>query len=468
MKQSALSLIPSIDSLLIKTEQKLQPPFSKTIIKEQLQKIVSELRREWASAPDCPFETREQITELILHRVQQLLNTLATPSLRHVINATGIILHTGLGRAPLPPAAQENLRCIAAGYSNLEFDLKNGKRGERSDHVRELLRQLTGAEDALVVNNNAAAVFLCLNTMAFGKEAIISRGQLIEIGGSFRLPEIMQQSGCIMREIGTTNKTKSADYRKAIVQQTGVVVVAHTSNYRVMGFVEEVPLQEVVAIAREGNLPVLHDLGGGVIVDLRKYGLPYEPLVQDSVLADADVITFSGDKVLGGPQSGIIVGKRKWLEKIHRNPIMRAVRCDKLSYAALEATLQLFLDPEKLPQNHPTLRLLTAPIAQVRSRAEDLRMRLTSQIQSRWQVTIESTDGQTGSGALPLQAIPSVSLVLSAEDMSAQEIAAQLRRSTPPVVGYIQNDRIFLDMRTVLDEELEDLASVINRMATTI
>lgn len=468
MKQSALSLIPSIDSLLVKTEQNLRPPFSKTIIKEQLQKIVSDLRHEWASASDCPFETREQITELILHRVQQLLNTLATPSLRHVINATGIILHTGLGRAPLSPAAQENLRCIAAGYSNLEFDLENGKRGERSDHVGELLRQLTGAEDALVVNNNAAAVFLCLNTMAFGKEAIISRGQLIEIGGSFRLPEIMQQSGCIMREIGTTNKTKAADYRKAIVQQTGVVVVAHTSNYRVMGFVEEVPLQEVVLIAREGNLPVLHDLGGGVIIDLRKYGLPYEPLVQDSVLADADVITFSGDKVLGGPQSGIIVGKSKWLEKIRRNPIMRAVRCDKLSYAALEATLQLFLDPEKLPQTHPTLRLLTAPIAQVRSRAEDLRTRLTRQIQSRWHVTIESTDGQTGSGALPLQAIPSVSLVLSAEDKSAQEIAAQLRRSTPPVVGYIQNDRIFLDMRTVLDEELEDLASVINRMATTI
>ena len=301
-----------------------------------------------------------------------------------------------------------------------------------------------------------------LNTLCLNKEAIISRGQLIEIGGSFRLPDVMEKSGAIMREIGTTNKTRLRDYEKAITPQTGAIVVAHTSNYRVVGFTEEPELAEIVALAHRHQLPLLHDLGGGVLVDLRRYGLPYEPLVQDSLAAGADVVTFSGDKVLGGPQSGLIVGRESWIRKIHANPLMRALRCDKLVFAALEATLRLYFEEGGLPASHPALAMLAEPAGQVRMRAEKVVEALAPEVKNRFAVTIQASAAQAGSGALPLEKIPSHAVVLSPPDGRAEYWAARLRGANPPVLGYIQEERIWLDLRTIREEETPALCSALS------
>ena len=384
------------------------------------------------------------------------------PTLKPVINATGIVLHTGLGRAPLSPAARDNVSRIMSGYCSLEIDLESGRRGERSLHVEHLLQKITGAEAARAVNNNAAAVFLALNTLSFAREAIISRGQLVEIGGSFRMPDVMDKSGVIMREVGTTNKTKLADYRSAISEKTGAIVVAHTSNYRVLGFTAEVALAELAQLAHDNGLPLLHDLGAGAVVDLRQYGLPYEPLVQDSLAAGADVVTFSGDKVLGGPQSGILVGKKEWIERIHQNPIMRAVRCGKLTYAALEATLRLFFQQGDLAQAHRALQRLTEPVPLLETRAKSLLSRLDSAAQRQLNAEVTESWAQTGSGALPLEKLPSRAVVCRPENVAVEQLAFSLRHADPPVLGYVREDALYLDMRTVEDEELDNLAAALN------
>ncbi len=450
-------LLPSVDALLASVAGE---HLKRDVVRERCRMALEVIRKEIAAGQHAQLVDREQAFALALQRVHERLRADFAPSLRPVINATGIILHTGLGRAPLSGAATDNLNRVMHGYSCVELDLETGKRGERTDHVRRLLCELTGAENALLVNNNAAAVFLALNTLAFGREAIISRGQLIEIGGSFRLPEVMQKSGVIMREVGTTNKTKLADYENAINDNTGVIVVAHTSNYRVLGFTAEVELQALCDLAHARNIPVLHDLGAGVIVDLRQFGLPYEPLVQDSVAAGADVITFSGDKVLGGPQSGLIVGKRDWLDKIHKNPIMRAVRCDKLIYAAMEATLKIFFK-NNVTAEHAVLRMMTEPVGQVRKRAEAILSDLPGEVIDKFRIEIRDSEGQFGSGALPLERLPGLALVLTPPRYDAESLARQLRTGDPPIVGYIQDDKVWLDMRTVRDE---DVRGVVKRL----
>jgi L-seryl-tRNA(Ser) seleniumtransferase len=383
-----------------------------------------------------------------------------------VINATGIVLHTGLGRAPLSKAAQDNLQRIMAGYSNIELLMASGDRGERTDHVRRLLCELTGAQDALVVNNNAAAVFIALNTLAFGREAIISRGQLVEIGGSFRIPDVMEKSGVVMREVGTTNKTKPTDYRDAINENTAAIVVAHTSNYRVLGFTAEVELDEVVKLAHEHHIPVIHDLGAGVIVDFRDLGLPHEPLVQDSIRAGVDVITFSGDKVLGGPQSGLIVGNKEWLTKIHKNPIMRAVRCDKLIYAAMEATLKLYFQ-NNLLQQHAVLNMLTESAKRVKTRAATMLEKLDQRGVERFDIRIEASRGQFGSGALPLEKLPGYALVFTPTGTTAEALSKRFRLAPTPVVGYIQENRVWLDVRTIGQTHLNEAVMMINHVITS-
>ena len=462
-KNEKLSLLPSVDFLLNQNQAKeLLNRFSRELVKEKCRIVLDNARKNILSGLPPQALSREDMAHEILTQANRLLQQEFAPSLKTVINATGVILHTGLGRAPLSQAAQENVSRILRGYSSLEIDLETGKRGERTDHVAGLLCKLTGAEAALVVNNNAAAVFLSLNTLAFGREAVISRGQLVEIGGAFRMPDVMDKSGCIMREIGTTNKTKLADYENAISENTGVVVVAHTSNYRVLGFTAEVELKDLTELTHKHNLPLMHDLGAGVVVDLRKYGLPYEPLVQDSIAAGADVVTFSGDKVLGGPQSGIIVGKKEWIERIHKNPIMRAVRCDKMTYAALEATLKIFFNEKHLLQKHKTFRLLTESVATIEARAKKLYSKIEPHIFEKFSVAIKDSFAQTGSGALPLEKIPSKAMTFKAPKTGPEKFAAHLRHADPPVMGYIKNDEFCLDLRTVDDEQVQQLAEAVN------
>ena len=453
--------IPSIDVLLQQPSlESYVKKYSPAIVKSALQKGAQHIRTR---IPGMNSDTnREELMNQILLFAIKSLESLDRPRMRTVINATGVILHTGLGRAPLSQAAQENVRQIMSGYCNLEIDLETGKRGERNDHIAPLIRQLTGAQDAVMVNNNAAAVFLSLNTLAFGKEAIISRGELIEIGGAFRMPDIMQQSGTIMREVGTTNKTKLSDYENAINENTGCIVVAHTSNYRVQGFTAEVEIEALARMAKQYSIPVLHDLGGGVIKNLQEWGLPYEPLVQDSLAAGVQVVTFSGDKVLGGPQAGIIAGEKEWIGRIHANPIMRAVRCDKLVFSAMEATLKLFLNPDQLLQNNKALQFLTDSAEIAKQKAQTV----LDALENRTGVAIEPCFSQTGSGALPLEKIASFGLFIQHSDL--QSLHRKLRLGDPAVMGYIQNNKLILDMRTVDKTQILSLTERLNELLPMI
>jgi L-seryl-tRNA(Ser) seleniumtransferase len=401
--------------------------------------------------------------EIVEQSVENIQNKLL-PRLKKVINATGIILHTGLGRAPLPEEAQNNMRKIAEGYCNLEIDLESGQRGDRTKHVEDLLCQLTGAEAAGVVNNNAAAVLLALNTLCFGKEAVISRGQLIEIGGSFRIPEVMEKSGARMVEVGTTNKTHLRDYEKALSANTGLILTVHPSNYRVKGFTQEVNMEELVELGKKYHVAVMQDLGGGVLFDLRTYNLPYEPVARESIEMGVDVVTFSGDKVLGGPQSGIIIGKKKYLNAIKSNPLMRALRCDKLTYAMLEPTLKLYLSERDLVKQNRVLNMLLEPLEILGKRAQNITKKLAAEVKRNCEIKLEDTTIQIGSGALPLEELPSKAISLKSKIIPTEILAKRFRLHEPPIIGYIREDRLFFDFRTIFKEEEEILFHAIEEI----
>ena len=457
-----IKLLPSVESLLTGTPlQPLLQEYKRDWVRDVCRDVLENVRQRLSNDEQLAASNKEDMAQLVSDLVIQQVEKRFSPHLKTVINATGVILHTGLGRAPLSKAAQENVKRVMQGYSNLELDMQTGKRGERTDHIRALLCQLTGSEDALLVNNNAAAVFLALNTLAFGKEAIISRGQLVEIGGSFRMPDVIEKSGVLMREVGTTNKTKLSVYKSAINENTGVIVVAHTSNYKVLGFTQDVELKELCQLAHAHNIPVLHDLGAGVLVNLQEIGLPYEPTVQESLRAGADVITFSGDKVLGGPQSGLIVGSSQWLQRIHKNPLMRAVRCDKLIYAAMEATLKLYLRNDLLEQ-HMVMRMLTEPVESIKQRAQYTVDQLNAEHVRVYDINIKQSTGQFGSGALPLEWIDSFAIVLNSPILSADELMKHLRSGEPPIVGYIQDDCVWLDTRTLGEDHISDVVQALN------
>jgi L-seryl-tRNA(Ser) seleniumtransferase len=367
------------------------------------------------------------------------------PSLQRLINATGVVLHTNLGRAPLAAEALDGIREAAVGYCSLEYDLEEGARGSRYDHCRQLLVDLTGAEDAIVVNNNAAALVLTLNTIANRREAIVSRGELVEIGGSFRVPEIMERSGARLREVGSTNRTHVADYRAAINVETAAILKVHTSNFRITGFTAEASIDELAGHASAAGLPLLHDLGSGLLFDLEAFGFPPEPRPQESLSAGADLVTMSGDKLLGGPQAGIIVGRRDLIAALRRNPLCRAFRVDKLTLAALEATLILYLQPDRARTRIPVLRMLTADLAALQRRALSLAEQLEQQA-----IAAEAVESASlvGGGAYPDVELPSAA-VLVADAESAVRLEQRLRSGKPPVITRMLHERVALDLRTI-------------------
>lgn len=418
-------------------------------------------KRQWLStcpAGDLPPELN---LESLLQELLQKIQAAGETSLRQVINATGVVIHTNLGRSPLAAAALAQIREVAAHYSTLEYNLAKGERGSRHDHLEELLQEVTGAEAALVLNNNAAAVLLALTSLAKGKEVIISRGQLVEIGGSFRLPEIMVASGALLKEVGTTNKTHLKDYEQAISLETALLLKVHPSNFRITGFTSEVALPELVALGRRYGLLVVEDIGSGCLVDLSRYGVEREPTVQEALKAGADLVLISGDKLLGGPQAGLALGERSVVTRLRAHPLTRALRPDKLTLAGLEATLRLYLEESQAIAEIPTLRMLTRPVAELDRQARGLARSLKRACGPRLQVQVVASIGRVGGGALPQVSLPSRALALAVPPLSPQQLEARLRRAQPPIIARIEQDTLLLDMRTLLPDDLPALKSAL-------
>ena len=401
--------------------------------------------------------SEEQLApEALGKRMACFIRSQSRPHFRRVLNATGVVIHTNLGRSLLAEPAIEAVVEACRNYSNLELDLATGKRGSRYSHVEELLCRITGAEAALVVNNNASAVLLCLETLAKGRETIVSRGQLVEIGGSFRIPDVMARSGSILVEVGATNRTHPRDYENAITENTALLLRVHTSNFRIVGFTRETSVEELVEIGRRRNIPVMEDLGSGCFFDLRPMGFQFEPTVQEVVAAGPDVVTFSGDKVLGGPQAGIIVGRREYIERIKRNPVNRAMRIDKMTLAALEATLRLYLDPELARREIPTLAMITAEPAELKRKAQALARLLKRDLSSFLDIATRPGVSRVGGGSFPERDLPTTIVTARPKTGGAQALETlkdNLRSSEPPLIGYIQEDAFCLDPRTLRNDE---------------
>ena len=455
--------IPSVDQVLSQESSVvLLERYRREHVVELVRQALAALRRELREGTEVP--KREELLERVVEALAAAVERDSAAHLRRVINATGIILHTGLGRAPLPPAALEEVQRVAENYCNLEYDLERGRRGSRLGHVEGLICAATGAEAAAVVNNNAAAVLLMLNSLAQGREVIVSRGQLVEIGGSFRMPDIIAASGARICEVGTTNRTHLRDYAEVIGAATAAILVVHPSNYKVQGFTAEVGLKELVELGKKAEIPLIYDLGGGVLMDLEALGLPPEPVVANSLATGVDLVSFSGDKVLGGPQAGIIAGCRCYLERIVNNPLMRALRCDKMILAALEATLRLYrLAPEAFTKAHPTLRMMGEEVDLLEERALGLLELLPRVVVDELRPVVEASWAQAGSGALPLAELESRAMALQPRSCSVEELARQLRLGLMPVVGRIFRERLLLDVRTVRDDEVRLLVAALGR-----
>jgi len=457
--------IPSVDYLLESSPVGgvlLTTP--RALVLKAIHQILDELRGKIDRArtdDELPDLELNNVVDQIVRRV----SVLSQQGLRHVINATGVILHTNLGRSPLSKKVIEGLNSLAGCYSNLEYDLRTGKRGSRYVHVEEILMELTGAEGATVVNNNAAAVLIALDTIAKDREVIISRGQLVEIGGSFRIPEVMKKSGARMVEVGTTNKTTINDYESAIGPDTALLLKVHTSNFQIVGFTEEVGLEALAALGKKYSLPVMEDLGSGCLVDFSRYGLKREPTVQDSVAKGADLVTFSGDKMLGGPQCGIILGKKGIISTIKTNQLNRALRVGKLTLTALQETLHMYRDKGRAVRQIPTLRMLCQSYQSLCRKAKKL-AGLIGKIDAR-KLSISLCDGfsYVGGGAMPLEGLRSTLLSISPAKLSAPHIVESLRSSDPPVIARLEKGRVLLDVRTIQEKELKLVAEAIRKIS---
>ena len=456
MTKSILASVPSIDAILrLDATIVLIEEYGRTLVTSAIREVINNIR---AKIPELDENIRPLIEKpAILSDVIHFLEKATSPTLRPVYNLTGTVLHTNLGRSVMAEEAVEAMVKVAKGFSNLEYDIVSGKRGDRDSHIDRLLCDLTGAEAATVVNNNAAAVLLVLNSLAQRKEVLVSRGELIEIGGAFRIPDIMSRAGCKLVEVGTTNRTHLSDFNNAINAKTGCLMKVHTSNYIIQGFTKEVSVKEMLEGTRDHSLPLIEDLGSGSLIDLTRFGLPHEPLVKDSIKAGVDIVMFSGDKLLGGPQAGLIVGKKDLVSKIKKNPMKRAMRLDKASIAALSATLQLYLNPDKIATRVPTLRFLTKTVEEIEQTAKIVGQTLNKVLGDEISINQVECLSQIGSGSLPVDRLPSIALsispIKSKPGSKLKKYAESFRALPIPVIGRIQDGALVFDLRCLDDVE---------------
>lgn len=451
-RQALLSKLPSVDEV-IKGRYGIDwlKKYPRAYVLKAIREVIDLRRSELLSGAATDVSPED-----IYPDIEIRIGHLSSLSLKPVLNATGVVIHTNLGRAALSARAIENVRRVAAGYSNLEYDLETGKRGERHSHIKKLLCETTCAEDGIAMNNNAAAVLICLNTLAKGREVIVSRGELVEIGGSFRVPDVMTGSGAILREVGTTNKTHIHDYEKAINENTALILKVHQSNFRIQGFTEEVSLERLAALGRERSIPVMYDLGSGCLINLKAYGIYSEPEVQEIVRSGIDLVTFSGDKLLGGPQAGLIAGRKELIEKIRKNPLSRALRIDKLTLAALEATLMEYADAEKAIEENPTLNMLLQGLEVIKRRAKKIAALLTKSIKNT-AIKVTQDSSQAGGGALPGKEFPTYAVSIKPENISVNDLEERLRKGEVPVIARIKEGCLLLDARTINNRDIDTL-----------
>jgi L-seryl-tRNA(Ser) seleniumtransferase len=448
-KQEILSDLPSVDEVLRSTygEEWLKN-YPRRYVLNAVRDVIK-LRRKKILEGTALLTSLEDIVP----DIEIMVRRLSSLSLKSVINATGIVIHTNLGRSALSERVMENVRRVAVGYSNLEYDLESGKRGKRYVHIKRLLREVTGAEDGFAVNNNAAAVLLCLSALAKGKEVVVSRGELVEIGGSFRVPDVMVSSGAVLKEVGTTNKTHGYDYENALSDATALILKVHQSNYRIIGFTEDVSLEMLVGFGHGRGIPVMYDWGSGCLIDLKPHGIYAEPTIQEILRSGVDIVTFSGDKLLGGPQAGLIVGKREFIDKIQKNPLTRAVRIDKLTLAALEATLREYVEEEQARETVPTLRMLLEDPASIKARAKKIAALLKRRVNNA-AITLIEGKSQSGGGSLPEVDFKTYVVSIRPENLSVNKLEEKLRRCEPPIVARIQENSLVIDPRTITAEEV--------------
>ena len=464
--KTLLQQLPAIEKLLNTQEMlDLQTTYARPLVTEALRDAVADIRNEILSGNYTQLPEHAEYAE----RTLQKIAAKTAPRMRSVVNATGTVTHTNLGRSLLSNDACEAIQQAAQNYVNLEYDIETGRRGHRDRITEPLLQQLTGCEASTVVNNNAAAVLLALQTVARGKEVIVSRGELIEIGGAFRIPDVMAASGAILREVGTTNRTHLRDYAEAINENTGLLLKVHPSNYKILGFTSTPTMEEITELGTQQSIPTMEDLGSGALIDMTTYELPHEPLVGERIASGVDIVTFSGDKLLGGPQAGIIVGKAQWIEKMRKNPMMRALRVDKLIIAGLSATLQHYLiNSTTAAEQFPMLNRYTRSIETLHAVAEKLKAQLQDLFAEKVNIQVSETYGQIGSGALPVETLPSIALVLEPSEISAETLAAQFRKTTVPVIGRIKDELFWLDLRTVYEREQAWIVEAATQIAKTL
>ncbi len=463
--QNMLKEIPKVDLMLDWPEiSVLLTEYNRPEVLAAVRKVLGQLRESVKNSGEAAAGEPGRIVA----RVASELASRSKPSLQALINGSGVVVHTNLGRSPLADEAEAAIHTVSAGYSNLEFDLETGERGTRYAHVEGLICELTGAEAALVVNNNAAAVILALSSLAQGREVIVSRGELVEIGGSFRIPDVMRQSGAKMVEVGTTNRTHISDFRAALTDATALLLKVHTSNFAIVGFTAETSLAEMSAVGCETDIPVMLDAGSGCLIDLSAYGITGEPTVRQYLEAGTDLVTFSGDKLLGGPQAGLIAGKRQYIEPMKRHPLLRALRMDKLSLAALEATLRLYRDERRALAAIPTLRMLTMTALQLARRADSISRKLRRTLPDSVTLVRHPGESSAGGGSFPLLQLPTTLIEVRIAGFLPQQIEVALRRAAVPVIGRIHRDRYLLDVRTVMDRDLAALAQSIAEACATL
>lgn len=451
--------IPKVDVLLEdKKIISLIEKYHRDVVVDAIREEIEKIREEIKTNNDFDF-INKRINNLV-ESISKSVEKTYSYNIRKVINGTGTILHTNLGRSIISKKHANYLSDIVTSYSNLEYNLEDGKRGERYSHFEKLICKITGAESAMAVNNNAAAVMLVLSSMAKEKEVIVSRGELVEVGGKFRIPDVMESSNAHLVEIGTTNKTHLEDYENAINENTGALLKVHTSNFKILGFTESVSIKEICDLGKEKNIPVIEDIGSGVLVDLSKYGLEYEPTVQDSIKAGVDIVSFSGDKLLGGPQAGIIVGKKKYIDKMKKNPLTRAFRIDKFTATILEMIFKEYLNEEDAIKNIPTLSLITRDLKEIEKNANTLYEKLDI-LKDVAIINIEDTLSQIGGGSLPMERLNSKCVSITPKNISTASLEEKLRLNENPVVGRISDNKLIIDMRTILDDEIDILSKKI-------